>query len=66
MMELELQQWGDGSIRLAYWDYMEGKDRIFVLLADGTAREATQVDETTEELTPVDLIAALRVMAIDT
>jgi len=61
-MELELLQWGDGSIRLSYWDHMEGKDRIFVLLGNGTARESDC--EEPEALTPIDLIAVLRGMAL--
>lgn len=66
LMELELLQWGDGSIRLSYWDHMEGKDRIFVLMGDGTAREAHGEDQEGEEiLTPVDLVAALRAMVLE-
>lgn len=65
LIDLELGQWGDGSIRLAYWDHLEGKDRIFVLLGDGTAREATSMDENNEELIAIDLIATLRAMAME-
>ena len=27
----ELSKWGDGDIRLVYWDWMAGKDVIIVL-----------------------------------
>lgn len=60
-MELELLKWGDGTIRLAYWDSLEGKDRVFVLNEDGTACESDHEDA--ETLTPVDLVAVLRQMA---
>lgn len=62
-MMVELGQWDDGSIRLALWDSMHGNDRVFVLLADGTARESDR--EEVETLTPIDLIAVLRAMALE-
>lgn len=61
-MELELQQWGDGSIRLYYEAYRDGEDRVFVLSADGTAAEATYGDGDKEVLTPIDLVSTLREM----
>lgn len=55
-MELELLRWGDGTIRLYFEDYLEGKDRVFILWPDGTAAEDN------DELTPVNLVLALRAM----
>lgn len=66
-MELELyQQLGDGSIRLSYEDYMHGKDRMFVLLPDGTAREAVDDDDGYEVLTPIHIVLVLRAILKDT
>ena len=61
-MELELIQWGDGTIRLCYEAYRNGKDRVFVLGADGTAQEATYGDDEQEVRTPINLVAVLREM----
>lgn len=63
-MELELLKWGDGTIRLAWWDSLEGHDRIFVLREDGTAAESDHSEEE-EHLTPIDLVAVLRQMATE-
>jgi hypothetical protein len=62
-MEFELLKWGDGTIRLAFWDSDEGKDRIFVLGEDGLAY--IQNDET-EERTQINLVQELRKMAEQT
>lgn len=62
-MQLELLVWGDGTIRLTYWDHMHGNDRVFLLDADGQAYETTSIDDTTETFAPVDLVAVLREMA---
>lgn len=63
-MELELMQWGDETIRLSYEDRESGKDRVFILNADGTAHEATQNEDGTETLRKVDLIDELRLMIL--
>jgi hypothetical protein len=57
---MELCAWGDGTIRLAYWDTSEGKDRIFILGEDGR----TYVEDDDDNRTPVDMIAELRTMAL--
>jgi len=36
-MRWNLEQWGDGSTRLAYWDVLHGEDEIIVLYPDGRA-----------------------------
>jgi len=33
---LELMEWGDGTVRLAYWDSLHGEDESFIL-HDGEA-----------------------------
>lgn len=59
-MELELLTWGDGTIRLSFWDSLHGQDRIFILEADGRAYEADEADTRTS----VDLVLELRKMAM--
>lgn len=59
-MDLELLAWGDGTIRLAFWDSMEGKDRIFILADDGQA----YVEEDDGSRTRVDLVTELRGTAL--
>lgn len=62
---MELGVWGDGTIRLAFWDSKNGDDRIFILNADGTASQSSGDDEAGEEVvTPVDLVAKLRELAM--
>ena len=34
---LELMVWGDGTIRLSWWDSLHGEDKVFVLDDDGNA-----------------------------
>lgn len=34
--QLEFGEWGDGSLRLAFWDSFHGEDRIYRLDPDGT------------------------------
>jgi hypothetical protein len=63
-VELELMQWGDGTIRLSYEDWKSGKDRVFILNADGTAHESTQNEDGTETLREVNLIDELRLMIL--
>lgn len=58
-MKLEMLQQTNGTVRLMYWDGLEGKDRIFVLDGDGKA----YIEEDDDGLTSCDLIAELREMA---
>ena len=63
-MDAELLVWGDGTIRLAFWDSLRGNDRIFILREGLDAMESSAAAEHDEEvLTPVNLIAELRKMA---
>lgn len=43
-----------------------GKDRMFVLLPDGTAREAVDDDDGYEVLTPINIVLVLRAILKDT
>jgi hypothetical protein len=70
-MELELSDWGDGSVRLTFWDSMHGDDRVFVLLEDGTAAKAIQTEiagevegefDYIEHFEPCNLVWALRAL----
>lgn len=62
---MELGTWGDGTIRLAFWDRMHGDDRIFILNEDGTTSQSSGDDEAGEEVvTSVDLVAKLRELAM--
>jgi hypothetical protein len=56
MVDLDLCTWGDGGIRLVFWDYLQGQDQVFVLHADGTATQETEG----ETETSVNLVLALR------
>lgn len=61
---LELAPWGDGTTRLAFWDYLSGQDEIYLLNEDGTAGRA--IDEGENEsvvVEPVNLVTALRELA---
>ena len=58
-MQLELLKWGDGSIRLTFWDTMHGKDVVFILDEDGSA----YVEQEDETRTAVDLALELRKMS---
>jgi len=60
-MELELLLWGDETIRLSFWDSLEGKDRVFLLGGDGLAY--IEGDDGTLEL--VNLVNELRGMVSD-
>jgi len=66
-MRAELLQWGDGTIRLAFWDSESGNDQIFILDADGKVyRSGFEDDGTplgTETRTLVDFVAELRKLA---
>ena len=62
-MDLELMLWDDGTVRLAYWDFEHGADRVFVLGNDGKAREASQADNDEEVLIETDLVRELRKMS---
>lgn len=57
-MRFELLAWGDGTIRLTFWDSDYGNDRSFILGVDGLAYEEAK-DETRHV---VDLIVELRKM----
>lgn len=61
-MNLELSMWGDGTIRLSFWDNLRGKDVHFVLDEDGQARRRYyQSEESDDEMfEPVDLVLKLR------
>ncbi len=61
---LELLQWGDGTIRLAFWDSLHGDDKIFILEESGQAFISEYTDDSDEEVRiPVDLVAELRKLA---
>ena len=60
---LELMVWGDGTIRLTYWDSMHGNDRIYVLGRTGLAFCSSH-DGDAETLTVIDnLVLELRELA---
>lgn len=59
MIQLELGLWGDGTMCLAFWDAMHGKDRIFILREDGTASRSSW-DGDFQQLTSVNLVIELR------
>jgi hypothetical protein len=58
-MQAELLIWGDGTIRLSFWDSLKGEDRIFILGDDGQA----YVEEDDGSRSRVDLVVELREMA---
>jgi sensor domain CHASE-containing protein len=62
-MDFELGAWGDGTIRLVFWDSAAGNDIVFVLDSDGQAYRASYVGDDTEARTPVQLVLALRELA---
>jgi hypothetical protein len=65
-MELELLVWGDGTIRLTYWDSAAGADKVFLLGDDGRAYLTDYGDDDDQEIRrPVDLVLSLRQMAKD-
>jgi hypothetical protein len=39
-MEFQLEEWGDGTIRLVHWDAHRGNDVIFVLHESGLVAKA--------------------------
>jgi len=62
----ELSEWGDGSIRLAYWNALSGEDVIIRLEPDGRALLHTGYDENDiEQFMPIDLNPFLREAASD-
>lgn len=60
-MDLELLVLSDGTIRLAFWDSVEGKDRIFIL-GDGRAYVEIEQPDGSETRELVDLVGELRSM----
>ncbi len=60
---MELSSWGNGRVKLAFWDYLSGNDRIFSLEPDGTVFEESMKDDD-ETRTVVNLVAVLRKIAI--
>lgn len=64
--EWELCEWGDGTIRLTYWDSLTAQDIVYVLNDDGTVERSEWVyngddDESGHEvMTRVNLSLALR------
>lgn len=55
---LELSEWGDGTLRLAYWDSLHGMDLILVVKPDGGVMQSTYAGDE-EMLIPVNLHDAL-------
>lgn len=64
-MDFELLKWGDGTIRLAYWDSLHGDDILFVLDENGKAYRARQHEdmEGAEYVEEANLIEELRKLA---
>ena len=63
-MMLELACWGDGSIRLAYWDRLHGDDIIIRLDPEQASKTDAHIDDDGEDVEPLpNLIAFLREMA---
>lgn len=67
---IELLKWGDGTIRLAFWDSLHGDDAIFVLWKNGQAfrsevEYASPDDEVgMHHMTPVNLVRELYSLAL--
>ena len=57
---MELSAWGDGTIRLSFWDSEHGHDRIYILGEDGQ----TYTEDDDDKRTPVDMITELRALAL--
>lgn len=63
-MDFELLTWGDGTIRLTYWNTATGKDIVIVLAEDGQAYLVTDTrDDGTETRQGIDLVPYLRGLA---
>jgi hypothetical protein len=65
--QLELSTWGDGTVRLAFWDSLHGHDEVFRLNEDGTADRSTGfIDEDSDEESwmRVDLSSSLRELLV--
>ena len=57
---LELSAWGDGTVRLSFWDSSEGKDRIFVLRQGQLCQLSLGIDDNgVETFREVDLVTEL-------
>lgn len=60
-MDFELLAWGDGTIRLTYWNAETGDDIVIVLGSDGQAYLVTDIrDDGTEARQGIDLVPYLR------
>ena len=57
---LELMTWGDGTIRLTFWDSLHGDDKSYVL-GDGVVC----LSSADGVMTPVDLAVELRKLALE-
>ncbi len=60
-MDLELLEWGDGTIRLSFWDSSVGADRHFILDQNGSAKEKDDQDV----CQPINLVIELRKMLLE-
>jgi hypothetical protein len=63
-MELELLEWGDGTIRLSYEDWQHGLDRHFTLCIDGSCEETIIAEDGNESHQVVNLVLVLREMLL--
>lgn len=61
---MELLKWGDGTIRLSFWDAISGADVVFVLQPSGQAWRAGETEEHGESWTPIDLVRELCSLAL--
>ena len=57
---LELMTWGDGTIRLTFWDSLHGDDKSYVL-GDGFVYLSNE----SGTMTPIDLAVELRKLALE-
>jgi hypothetical protein len=63
---LELSAWGDGTVRLSFWDSDEGKDRIWVLRQGQLCQVSLGFDENdVEQFREVDLVTELHKLVQD-
>lgn len=53
--ELELSIWSSGSMRLIYWDWIEGKDLMIAIHPDGTVSRVETDANDVERLTPITM-----------
>lgn len=67
MLELELHEYADGSLRLYFEDRLNGRDRMFILSETGEAWEESYEDDDmtdgdTPTRKPINLAEKLRAM----